>query len=170
MSGNDGVMDTGTQRPVAIIGCGLIGAKRAHALRGLAPLVALHDLDGNRAARLAGLLPGSPVVCRTADEAFDRASGGLAIVATAAPIMLRSLGGAAGVALLAALLTQSMHPKAGALGGLGHEAALAALGSGLQTVFACAAAVVLMALLACTGLRPARSSQPAATEGVRQAA
>ncbi|MDM0022053.1 MFS transporter [Variovorax saccharolyticus] len=49
-------------------------------------------------------------------------------VATAAPIMLRSLGGAAGVALLAAW------------------------GHGLQAVFGCVAATVVLALLACSWL------------------
>jgi predicted dehydrogenase len=45
---------------VAIVGCGLIGHKRAKAL-GPARLVAVADIDAERARRLAGLFPGCRV-------------------------------------------------------------------------------------------------------------
>jgi predicted dehydrogenase len=44
-------------RRVAIVGCGLVGAKRAHAL-GDSRLVAVADLDEGRARGLAGQIPG----------------------------------------------------------------------------------------------------------------
>lgn len=71
-------------------------------------------------------------------------------IATAVTVMLRSLGGAAGVAVLAALLTQRMaqemaqHASAPAMPGQ----LAAALAHGLQPVFGCVAAAVLLALLA----------------------
>ena len=46
---------------VGIVGCGLIGAKRAQALRGSGRLVAVADLDQTRAARLAAEHPGAAV-------------------------------------------------------------------------------------------------------------
>jgi len=92
-------------------------------------------------------------------------------IATAAPVMLRSLGGAAGVALLGALLTRlmraeltaaPMHPSAGAV--------TAALGHALQSVYGCAAAVVLLALLACAWLQRERASDAPAGHVLREAA
>jgi EmrB/QacA subfamily drug resistance transporter len=80
-------------------------------------------------------------------------------IATAAPVMLRSLGGAAGVALLAALLTHRMAEALVATSAPPHpEAITTALGQGLQWVFGCTAGVVILALLACVGLAPARSA------------
>jgi predicted dehydrogenase len=80
---------------VAIVGCGLIGEKRARAVRGLAPLVAVHDLDEARASCLASSTAAGAAVCRTADEAFERATGGLAIIATThaglAPLAARAV-------------------------------------------------------------------------------
>jgi EmrB/QacA subfamily drug resistance transporter len=72
-------------------------------------------------------------------------------IATAAPVMLRSLGGAAGVALLASLLARWTDVEGGA----------AALGHGLQPVFGCAAAAVLLALVACRWLPRASQRQAA---------
>lgn len=80
-------------------------------------------------------------------------------IATAAPVMLRSLGGASGVALLAALLSHLMHEELMAGRGMtagAHVAAnvvTAAMGHGLQSVFACAAVAVLLALVACGWLQ-----------------
>jgi EmrB/QacA subfamily drug resistance transporter len=85
-------------------------------------------------------------------------------IATAAPIMLRSLGGAAGVALLAALLTHLMAQASPATSALAHrDAVTAAWGHGLQSVFGWAAAVALLALLACRWLSPiqAAAAKPA---------
>jgi predicted dehydrogenase len=73
----------------------LIGEKRARALRGLAPVVAVHDLDEARASHLVASAAPDAAVCRSADEAFERASGGLAIVATThaglAPLAARAV-------------------------------------------------------------------------------
>jgi EmrB/QacA subfamily drug resistance transporter len=84
-------------------------------------------------------------------------------IATAAPVMLRSLGGASGVALLAALLGHLMQQEltgvrampAGAQ--MAASAVTAALGHGLQSVFACAAGGVLLALGACGWLQVKRA-------------
>src|SRR5205823_1074660 len=47
---------------VAIVGCGLIGAKRAASLDGVARLVALYDVDDRRSAALARASSVAPVV------------------------------------------------------------------------------------------------------------
>jgi predicted dehydrogenase len=67
---------------VAIIGCGLIGGKRAQALGGRARVVSVFDLEPARAKALAESLPGNVAVASDAAEAAERAAGGLAIVAT----------------------------------------------------------------------------------------
>ncbi|MFC7409525.1 MFS transporter [Hydrogenophaga atypica] len=78
-------------------------------------------------------------------------------IATAAPIMFRSLGGAAGVAVLAALLTHWMAEYMAATNAPAHnDASTAAMGHGLQLVFASAAAVVLLALWVCGWLPSAQ--------------
>ena len=51
---------------VAVVGCGLIGAKRAAALRAEDELVACHDLDAAAAGRLCGLHGGK--ACASFDE------------------------------------------------------------------------------------------------------
>lgn len=65
---------------VAIVGCGLIGQKRAKALHGC-QLVACADVDGERAVRLAQSMPGCEA---TADwqAAVNRRDVGIVIVAT----------------------------------------------------------------------------------------
>lgn len=66
--------------PVALIGCGLVGAKRIAALAPEFELAAVFDLDRARAEALA---QGSgAVVASTAEAAFAHASDGLAIIAT----------------------------------------------------------------------------------------
>jgi predicted dehydrogenase len=86
---------SGAGLPVTIVGCGLIGEKRARALRGLARLVAVHDVEERRAAGLAASVAADAVVCTTANEAFERAEGGLVIVATThaglAPLAARAI-------------------------------------------------------------------------------
>ena len=64
-------------------------------------------------------------------------------IATAAPVMLRSLGGAVGVALLAALLTRLMRADVAATHRVDTAFAMS-----LQSVFGCAAAMVVLALVA----------------------
>jgi len=64
---------------VAIVGCGLIGGKRAAALDP-AQLVACADLDGSRAADLAARFPGA--VAGDADSVVTRADVDIVIVAT----------------------------------------------------------------------------------------
>ncbi|MGH2718566.1 MAG: Gfo/Idh/MocA family oxidoreductase, partial [Actinomycetota bacterium] len=54
---------------VAVIGCGLIGRKRALALPPGAELVALADIDTGRAEALASLVPGPVAVTSSAEEA-----------------------------------------------------------------------------------------------------
>jgi predicted dehydrogenase len=70
------------RRQVAIVGCGLIGAKRAAALPDRWDLVAVHDVDAARAQALAAA-HGAAEVVASADAAASRAGGdGLMIVAT----------------------------------------------------------------------------------------
>jgi len=68
---------------LAIIGCGLIGKKRASALAGIpaARLVAVCDLDAARAQSLAALHPGT-VALTDANALFDRADIQAVIIAT----------------------------------------------------------------------------------------
>jgi predicted dehydrogenase len=66
---------------VAIVGCGLIGQKRARALQG-ARLVACTDLDAGRARALAATVPGA-VADRTWQEAVARSDVHIVVVATA---------------------------------------------------------------------------------------
>jgi predicted dehydrogenase len=68
--------------PVSILGCGLIGGKRASALPAGFEVVSLFDPVTERAHTLSGQLGGRPVVCSELATALDRASGGVAIVAT----------------------------------------------------------------------------------------
>jgi predicted dehydrogenase len=56
---------------VAIVGCGLVGRKRASALAG-ARLVACADLDPDRAASLASTIPGASVEARWEDAVARR--------------------------------------------------------------------------------------------------
>lgn len=66
--------------PVVVIGCGLIGQKRVHALPGEFEVVAVHDSDADRAAALATAVGAHAL--KSADEALSVAGAGLAIVAT----------------------------------------------------------------------------------------
>ena len=79
---------------VAIVGCGLIGQKRAKALGG-APLVACADLSRERAEALARTVPGV-TACDDWQSAVERADVGIVIVATTnevlAPIAAHALG------------------------------------------------------------------------------
>ncbi|MDR6889154.1 MULTISPECIES: MFS transporter [Variovorax] len=92
-------------------------------------------------------------------------------IATAAPIMLRSLGGAAGVALLAALLVHLMKRELATT--LAHVApagaVTAALAHGLQSVFGCAAAAVLLALVATNWLMKKQPREGLAKAGALEA-
>jgi predicted dehydrogenase len=67
---------------VAVIGCGLIGSRRAEALDNRGRVVSVFDLDRARAEALALTLPGEVRVAASAKEACEVAEGGLAIVAT----------------------------------------------------------------------------------------
>jgi predicted dehydrogenase len=72
-------------RPVgaAIIGCGLIGARRAKALEACGvPVRAVHDTDEGAAVALARALEGTPLVAASASEACARRDVDLAVVAT----------------------------------------------------------------------------------------
>jgi EmrB/QacA subfamily drug resistance transporter len=92
-------------------------------------------------------------------------------IATAAPIMLRSLGGAAGVALLAALLAHLIKRELATT--LAHrataDAVAAALAHGLQSVFGCAAAAVLLALVATNWLVQKQPREGLAKAGALEA-
>jgi EmrB/QacA subfamily drug resistance transporter len=94
-------------------------------------------------------------------------------IATAAPIMLRSLGGAAGVSLLAALLAHLVKRELAAPGALSRGAAAdavtAALAHGLQSVFGCAAAAVLLALVATNWLVKKQPREGLAKDGALEA-
>src|SRR5512136_2588597 len=65
---------------VAIVGCGLIGQKRAQALRE-AQLVACADVDLGRAQKLARTAPGAAAITDW-HEAVDRAEVDIVVVAT----------------------------------------------------------------------------------------
>lgn len=66
---------------IAVVGCGLVGAKRVAALPDSARLVSVFDVDETRARKLADELPGVDVE-RRAEDAFARDDVGLVIVAT----------------------------------------------------------------------------------------
>lgn len=68
-------------RRVALVGCGLIGAKRVAALPPDAKLTSVFDLDRSRAEALASGVEGPVLVASSAGEAL-RAGADLAIVAT----------------------------------------------------------------------------------------
>lgn len=69
--------------PVAVVGCGRVGAKRADAIRSLpdVEVVATFDVDAGAAGALAASFPRAEAAS-TAAAACGRAAGGLAIVAT----------------------------------------------------------------------------------------
>ncbi len=67
---------------VAVVGCGLIGRKRAAALPEGFELVAAYDEIPERAAELAAAAPATVVAARTLDEALAADGVGLVIVAT----------------------------------------------------------------------------------------
>jgi predicted dehydrogenase len=79
---------------VAIVGCGLIGRKRASALPPGFEVVAVHDTILERADLLATGTPGGVTVARTVDEAVAARGVALVIVAT-------THGGLSSVALAA---------------------------------------------------------------------
>jgi predicted dehydrogenase len=67
----------------AIIGCGLVGGKRAHAFRELgAPVLALYDADRARAEAVAANFDGRAFVASSPREAFAVNGVELAIIAT----------------------------------------------------------------------------------------
>lgn len=70
--------------PVAIVGCGLIGRKRAESFRaaGLGRVVALFDVDRARAEALDRALGLGATICGSTAEAAGLAAGGLAVIAT----------------------------------------------------------------------------------------
>jgi predicted dehydrogenase len=80
---------------VAVVGCGLIGAKRAGAVAGLARLVAVHDVDEAKSSTLADAVSGQPGVETALDDLLDREDVDLVIVATThdwlAPIARRAV-------------------------------------------------------------------------------
>lgn len=66
-----------------VLGCGLVGRKRARALESLGvPVRALYDLDAARAGELADELPSSPRVAASATEALETDAVNFAVVAT----------------------------------------------------------------------------------------
>lgn len=78
-------------------------------------------------------------------------------IATAVPVMLRSLGGAVGVALLTTLFAEVLHTLVA-----GHPEAMASAGPhALQAVWACAAAVAVLGVVACRWLPDAPMEQQA---------
>ncbi len=64
--------------PAAIVGCGLVGSKRAQALGSQFQLAAVFDPDKPRAEAMAG----GATVATSVEEACKIAAGGLAIIAT----------------------------------------------------------------------------------------
>lgn len=78
----------------ALIGCGLIGRKRAQALRGLSELRYSCDLDAKRAEELARLYPDTRAITRF-EEALEDPSVDVVIIATLnaslAPITLAAV-------------------------------------------------------------------------------
>lgn len=81
---------------VAVIGCGLIGRKRAAALPAGFELAAVYDEIRDRAQLLARESPGAAMASRTLDEALETQGVDLVIVATAhrglAPTAIAALG------------------------------------------------------------------------------
>ena len=67
---------------VAVIGCGLIGTKRALAMPPGAGLVAVHDVRPERARELAARCGGRARVCESAAEAMAVDGVGLVVIAT----------------------------------------------------------------------------------------
>ncbi|QGW83613.1 MFS transporter [Variovorax paradoxus] len=137
----------------------------------------LHWLPARPLALSAALLPLGlglgllfPIVTVVAQRVSPAQHMG---IATAAPVMLRSLGGAAGVALLAALLAHLMKRELAAPGALSRGAAAdavaAALAHGLQSVFGCAAAAVLLALVATNWLVQKQPREGLAKNGLLKA-
>ena len=71
-------------RGAAIIGCGVIGARRARALAILGvPVLAVFDVDSDRAAALAASLPATIVPANTAEAALAVEGVEVAVVSTA---------------------------------------------------------------------------------------
>ena len=82
-------------------------------------------------------------------------------IATAVPVMLRSVGGAVGVALLAMLLSHRLHAAMAQ-----SQADLGSAGvAALQMVWACAAGVALLGVLACRWLPAEPMALPGALAG-----
>src|SRR5689334_18636408 len=76
-------MTTPAARPVCIVGCGLIGQKRAAALPPSLRLAAVHDVDATRATAVAAMGHSNVHVGRDAVDAIASVgAGGLVIVAT----------------------------------------------------------------------------------------
>jgi predicted dehydrogenase len=67
---------------VAIIGCGLVGVKRAEAMPPDLRVLVVYDIDSTKAAALAARLEAAPRVATSVDEALRTAGVELAIVAT----------------------------------------------------------------------------------------
>jgi predicted dehydrogenase len=67
---------------VGIVGCGLIGGKRARVVEGSAVVVAVHDVDAGRAAALAATRAAQPQVELELDQLLKRDDVDLVIVAT----------------------------------------------------------------------------------------
>lgn len=67
----------------AVIGCGLIGHRRGHALAGCGvAVVAVHDVDQRASTQLADALPSRPTVAATPEAAIEADGVELVIVAT----------------------------------------------------------------------------------------
>lgn len=67
----------------AVIGCGLIGVRRAQALEACGvPVLAVHDLDEPAMSRVVGLLGGRPTAVGTPGEAITADGVQLVVVAT----------------------------------------------------------------------------------------
>jgi len=70
-------------RGAAVVGCGLIGRKRAEALeRRKVPVTAVYDIDRSAAERLAGSLDHGVVVAASVEDAVAGPDVGLVVVAT----------------------------------------------------------------------------------------
>jgi predicted dehydrogenase len=80
---------------VAIIGCGLVGLKRAEAMPPGLRVLTVYDIDSARAAALAARLEPAPTVARSVGDALQAKGVELALVATIhrdlAPITLAAL-------------------------------------------------------------------------------
>jgi predicted dehydrogenase len=106
----------------AVIGCGLIGKRRASALETCGvPVVALYDLDPSIAAGVQQALGGRPNVARSVDDILSDPSAELIVVATThdalAPIAARAVANGRHVLV--------EKPGGCDLGGVTHVAALA---------------------------------------------